>query len=347
MELYASGFNAWNQLHFDHHSNTASPPPEKTEPDDIHAFTCVLRDEVIDHVRPFLSYTLVNSRPMGLRSAGMIPKGREEAALRIRTAGDDEIPTNFVEASNGIVVAYDNATNSITQHPSIHDPISNTDNKTSFSLPQGQAITQLVSYSTGFAALSTSGQVYTWGAADERYAACLGREVDPQNPATVPSHVPDLADLPTGPTRKLSAGGYTLAALTAGNDLYIWGQPSPASASKSSPTILADYLTDRPTPVDINNKDIADIAIGDDHLLALTTDNELYVVGDNSSGQLGFPPDTKSFIGEWTLVHIPGVEQGGKSIAAVVAGPRNSFVIVRSNDTYRFGRKEKVNKSLN
>lgn len=35
-------------------------------------------------------------------------------------------------------------------------------------------LTQLVAYETGFAALTSTGQVWTWG--DERYTACLGRE---------------------------------------------------------------------------------------------------------------------------------------------------------------------------
>lgn len=36
-------------------------------------------------------------------------------------------------------------------------------------------VSQLVAYETGFAALSSTGQVWTWG--DERYEACLSREV--------------------------------------------------------------------------------------------------------------------------------------------------------------------------
>ncbi|KAK6955943.1 hypothetical protein Daesc_003590 [Daldinia eschscholtzii] len=36
-------------------------------------------------------------------------------------------------------------------------------------------IVQLVAYETGFAALSHDGRVWTWG--DERYSACLGRQV--------------------------------------------------------------------------------------------------------------------------------------------------------------------------
>ena len=41
-------------------------------------------------------------------------------------------------------------------------------------VPDGGA-SQLVAYAAGFAALTAGGEVLTWG--DERYAACLGREV--------------------------------------------------------------------------------------------------------------------------------------------------------------------------
>ena len=53
MELYATGFNAWNQLRFDRGADSSE------EPDDVSSFTCVLRDdEGIDFVQPFFSYTL-------------------------------------------------------------------------------------------------------------------------------------------------------------------------------------------------------------------------------------------------------------------------------------------------
>lgn len=51
MALFATGHNAWNQLRFE-------SPAVEDEPDDIPRFTCVLRDDAIDRVRPFLSYTL-------------------------------------------------------------------------------------------------------------------------------------------------------------------------------------------------------------------------------------------------------------------------------------------------
>jgi len=52
MELYATGFNAWNQL------RVADPLTGwDDEPDDMFRFTCVFADEAIRDVRPALTYT--------------------------------------------------------------------------------------------------------------------------------------------------------------------------------------------------------------------------------------------------------------------------------------------------
>lgn len=52
MELYATGFNAWNQLDFGEND-----PGRNDEPNDLRAFTCILRDRVIRNVEAFLTYT--------------------------------------------------------------------------------------------------------------------------------------------------------------------------------------------------------------------------------------------------------------------------------------------------
>jgi len=52
MELYAAGFNAWNQLQFGKDEQTDE------EPDDISSFTCVFtNDDGIEGVHPFPSHT--------------------------------------------------------------------------------------------------------------------------------------------------------------------------------------------------------------------------------------------------------------------------------------------------
>ncbi|KAK3304598.1 regulator of chromosome condensation 1/beta-lactamase-inhibitor protein II, partial [Chaetomium strumarium] len=261
MVLYATGFNAWNQLQVDGDEN-----PE--EPDDISSFTCVSRDDAIESVRPFFSYTRVH---------------------------DNETLYQYASINNLLL------------------------NNPSHTFPNFPDIAQLVAYETGFAALSSTGQVWTWG--DERYAACLGREPSDDSPADTPGLVTDLEDLPTGPITKLAAGGYVLAALTAGNDLYCWGHAG------RSPMLLQD-LPDTPGPVVIDDRDIVNVAVGGAHMLVLTADREVYVTGDNASGQLGLLEVRST--STWARVDLGSVlaaEDG--VVTGVVAGPRNSFLIVR------------------
>ncbi|KAK0635014.1 regulator of chromosome condensation 1/beta-lactamase-inhibitor protein II [Bombardia bombarda] len=338
MELYATGFNAWNQLRFEDGGNGLHL---HQEPDDIRVFTRVLSDDAIDHVDPFISYTLVRSRPAGglsfrLRSAGMVPK--EHDALRAAADDDDDIyksqsaklgHVNFAEASNGFVIVYGRL-DTFHQYQSMRDLLSHKYNNNLKETPGTDTTTtqhtfsgfpnvvQLVAYETGFAALSSTGQVWTWG--DERYAACLGRDVDDDtSPPNKPGLVTDLEDLPTGPITKIAAGGYTLAALTAGNDLYCWGD-------RGRSAVILDDMGDRPTPIVIDDNDIADIGVGDQHLIALTVDGELFTIGNNSNGQLGLQASSAA---SWTRVDL-GLDTARQSIVGVAAGSRNSFVIVRN-----------------
>lgn len=174
---------------------------------------------------------------------------------------------------------------------------------------------QVVAYETGFAALTTAGDVYSWG--DERYAACLGREVSEDMPADQPALVTALQDLPTGPISKIAAGGYNLAAMTSGNDLYLWGGHPGRKA------ILTD-VTDEPMPIDIEGQDIADVAVGELHLVVLTTEGDIFAVGDNTNGQLGLPHRS---VESWTRVELD--LQDDQRAVGVAAGPKNSFIMVR------------------
>ena len=60
MMLYATGFNAWNQLRFDGGQSDAvakEEQEEQQEPEDLASFACVL-DHGVDRVSPFFSYTI-------------------------------------------------------------------------------------------------------------------------------------------------------------------------------------------------------------------------------------------------------------------------------------------------
>ncbi|ROW06516.1 hypothetical protein VMCG_04358 [Cytospora schulzeri] len=179
---------------------------------------------------------------------------------------------------------------------------------------------QVVAYDAGFAALTVTGDVYSWG--DERYAACLGRDVSAEDvPADQPALVTALQDLPTGPISKIAAGGYMLAALTSGNDLYLWGGHPGRKA------IVAD-VADEPMPMDIDGRDIADVAIGESHLVVLTVDGDVFVIGDNTNGQLGLPDRS---VVSWTQVKLD--LQGGRRAVGVAAGPKSTLIIVQEKAT--------------
>lgn len=180
-----------------------------------------------------------------------------------------------------------------------------------------QSCSQVAAYATGFAALTSAGSVYTWG--DERYEACLGRELTGDEQADKPGLVTALQHLPTGPISKIAAGGYMLAALTTGNDLYLWG------GHPGRKTVPVD-VTEEPAPVVIHDYDVTDVAVGESHLIVLTAEGKVFVIGDNGNGQLGLPAES---LETWTLVELN--LRPGRKVIGVAAGPRNSFVTVTTD----------------
>lgn len=135
-------------------------------------------------------------------------------------------------------------------------------------------------------------------------------------PALEPCIVEDLLDLPTGPIWKIASGGYVTAVLTEGNDLYVWG------GRPGQPNLLQD-LTGEPTPVDVEGEDVLDVAVGMNHMLALTRERKLFVVGENSNGQLGLIEEE---LAAWKEVDLP--LKDNHRIVSVHVGYKNSLVVV-------------------
>lgn len=134
----------------------------------------------------------------------------------------------------------------------------------------------------------------------------------------------ELQDLPTGKIKKIAAGGYVLLALTEGNDLYAWGGHPGRPA-------LIEGISGSPTPVIVEEHDITDCAVGESHIIVLTEEGHVYVVGDNTNGQLGLPVKR---VASWAKVTMP-FTSGQSSVVVVVvvvaveAGPRSSFVLTK------------------
>ncbi|KAI1873397.1 hypothetical protein JX265_005019 [Neoarthrinium moseri] len=291
MELFATGFNAWNQLSFekDMESNQSGYPA------DVEQLTRILSRDAIEHLYASLSCTVVKTEK-GDVSAGYPDEWMEVEDLRekiIFTASDTE----------GYISQFQSADHF-------------RDGKAQWHFP-GLRVIQTVAYEAGFAALTAEGQVWTWG--DERYGACLGREVTEDSPAERPCRVMELDDLPTGKIVKIAAGGYLLMALTEGNDVYAWG------GHPGQPAILEE-VSRSPAPVVVEDSDIADCAVGESHAVLLTVEGDIFAIGVNTNGQLGLPGETRT---SWTK--LPFDAEAGLAASAVFCGPRNTFVLARKD----------------
>lgn len=364
MELYAAGGNQWLQLQFGEQEDGK----HQDDSDDLWKFTCVFCHGDIHTIRSFSSQTIVYQKQNNkfIKRAGRAP--RDHNALHYL---DENIYKTFAEANNGHVAVYNPSTATITEYSTLQDilldlegtkgfqykehkhdnicagkpePIPSErkpDRKVSFTgFPD---IVQLLAYSIGFAALSSRGEVYTWG--DERYAGCLGREVSDECPASHPSPIPLLSNLPTGPIRHLALcpQSYLLACLTEGNDLYVWCDPRRLPPSLR--TLFFDSGSDQqangeddfngPVPVVITDAEgnevdgIVDVAVGAEHMIALTDTGEVYVIGENGCGQLGLGEEVK-YVMKWMKVPLSwdnGGDGSKKVVKSVAAGPWASFLI--------------------
>jgi alpha-tubulin suppressor-like RCC1 family protein len=129
--------------------------------------------------------------------------------------------------------------------------------------------------------------------------------------------VEELSELPDDTkTEKIASGGYVTAALTSANDVYLWGRPD-------HPELLSEQLTGSPTPLDLDGQDFLDVAVGANHMVVLTTERKVFVVGAGGNGQLG--SDEKQ-LNDWKEVCLPLIP--GQRVAKVYAGYKNSFIIV-------------------
>jgi alpha-tubulin suppressor-like RCC1 family protein len=133
------------------------------------------------------------------------------------------------------------------------------------------------------------------------------------SPASRPAIVEELSDLPDKIT-KISSCGYVTAALTSANDAYFWGRGHPA-----------ELISGSPTPLDLDGQDILDVSVGFNHVIILTTEHKVYMVGNGENGQLG---QSVEVLEDWKEIKLPLKDE--QRIRSVQAGYKNTLLVIEN-----------------
>lgn len=181
--------------------------------------------------------------------------------------------------------------------------------------------TQLLANTGTFVLLMEGGEVYSWG--DARYGS-LGRSISGEAlSANKPSSVKALGGLNI---IKIAASGWICAALSEDGALYVWGTTTPGKQAKINALQPDDggdvALVELPSAQSDEPLDVLDVGIGDDHIAVVSEGNRLFVVGENSNGQLGLGHDAS--LADWH--EVPRLD----GVKAVWCGPLSTFALVHT-----------------
>jgi alpha-tubulin suppressor-like RCC1 family protein len=200
--------------------------------------------------------------------------------------------------------------------------------------PAGATFTEVAAGYDHNLALSSTGQVYSWGGVNT-YAS-LGD--GSTSAAAVPVAVTGGA-IPAGTTfSQIAAGGYVELALASNGRLYSWGynafgdlgDGSMSSATSTVPVAVA-FSGYSPVKLAIG---ISQISAGINFGLALASDGAAYGWGDNSSGQLGNGTTTGA---DTPTAVAAGAVPSGTSFTQVAAGLINSLALGSNGHIYAWG----------
>ncbi|KAL9125064.1 MAG: hypothetical protein Q9217_005681 [Psora testacea] len=183
-------------------------------------------------------------------------------------------------------------------------------------------LTPRSSTATSFTALLTDHTLLSFGS--PLHPLLLARTPTPATIATEPHLIRFLGGVSIC---TIATSGWLGAALSTERDLYIWGgRPGDPNHISALPDLGAGE-DEEVKLVDINGGvDIADIAVGMGHLIALTVDGEVWVCGDSEHGQLGLGAGRTVFEADWTKVQ--GIWEGSGKLVSVDAGGWGSWVLV-------------------
>ncbi|XP_030638003.1 regulator of chromosome condensation [Chanos chanos] len=145
-------------------------------------------------------------------------------------------------------------------------------------LPEG--VVQAVAGGMHTVCLSDTGNIYTFGCNDE---GALGRDTSEEGSEMAPGKV-ELAEKVV----QVSAGDSHTAALTEDGTVYIWGSFRDNNGVIGLLEPMKKCTVPTKVPID---EPVVKIASGNDHLVMLTLNGDLYTSGCGEQGQLGRVPE--------------------------------------------------------
>ncbi|KAM9754307.1 putative E3 ubiquitin-protein ligase HERC3 [Menidia menidia] len=184
-------------------------------------------------------------------------------------------------------------------------------------------LTQVVCGTRHAVALSTGGQVYTWGQGS-RGQLGLGQT---ECGCDSPQH---LGSLRSVPLVRVAAGGEQSFAVSRFGDVFCWGRNDRGQLG------LGD-TADRHTPTafsSLNGKKAVSVSCGEEHTAILTKGGAVFTFGSGRHGQLGHG----SFEDELCPRLVE--ELWGFKATMIACGRFHTLVLTDSNKVYSFGRNE-------
>jgi alpha-tubulin suppressor-like RCC1 family protein len=201
--------------------------------------------------------------------------------------------------------------------------ITNSSTPVAVSLPSGSTVTAIAGGSVHSLALTSSGQVLTWG---DNAAGELG------NGTTSNSSTPVQVSLPSGTTVTAIAGAYHSLALTSSGQVLAWGFNNYGQLGNGTTTNTGCFCISTPVAVSLpSGTTVTAIAGGDYHSLALTSSGQVLAWGDNYNGELGNGTTTNSSTP--VQVSLPS----GTTVTAIAGGSYHSLALTSGGQVLAWG----------
>jgi len=207
----------------------------------------------------------------------------------------------------------------------------NTSTPTAVSLPPGTTITAIAAGGHFSLALTSTGQVFSWG--DNTWGQ-LG------NGTTTSSSTPVAVSLPCSPIiciplvtiTAISAGFYHALALTSAGQVLAWGSNDHGQLGNGTTTTTGCQCISTPGPVSLaSGTTVTAIAGGGRHSLGLTSTGQVLGWGYNADGELGNGTTTDS--------NVPvGVSlSSGASVTTIAGGAFHSLAVTFAGQVLAWG----------